>query len=372
MIFLSHSWKNKSSARKVVEALAEERLPCWLDEQQIDEGAELRASLMTAISQSNIYLYLVSNEANDSAWVQDELRFAMSLEHERKIVIIPVRLADNAAPLPTFLSGRISATLDGTKGGAARLAHTLYGTEKASDIPDNCRLSSTVRLEQHRLAHTLQQTRELLTGGEIDVRVLLLDDQYEAIDGLYWNVAEVKLPPVNGTTQELETAAANIAFYHEQSRAIIKEVDAVCHRYLSTGIVNNEVHYRDAGHERIIRVLLTKLRWNANYLRCLRDGEQISEEFVNARHLPAPFDGHKCDFVSDGLRLGGISVPKHGHPFPEGTKEVKPWGLTSPFSDLFPQEVGIAVGEIVARRFLAQTIKTTELPAPESLTYGLS
>jgi len=66
MIFLSHSWTNKSAARKIVEALATEGLPCWLDEQQLEDGAELRASLRLAISQSDVYLYLVSNAANES------------------------------------------------------------------------------------------------------------------------------------------------------------------------------------------------------------------------------------------------------------------------------------------------------------------
>ena len=95
MIFLSHSWQNKTAARKVVEALATERIPCWLDEQQLHEGAELRASLRSAIAQSDVYLYLVSKAANESKWVQDELQFALGLEHEGKLKIIPVRLADN-------------------------------------------------------------------------------------------------------------------------------------------------------------------------------------------------------------------------------------------------------------------------------------
>ena len=70
MIFLSHSWKNKPAARKLVEALAEQKVPCWLDEQQLDEGVELRASLRDAISQSDVYLYLISCSANQSEWVQ--------------------------------------------------------------------------------------------------------------------------------------------------------------------------------------------------------------------------------------------------------------------------------------------------------------
>lgn len=85
MIFLSHSWQNKPAAHKVVEALATERLPCWLDEQQLDYGAEMRAALRSAIAQSDIYLYLVSDAANNSKWVRDELEYAVGLELEKKL-----------------------------------------------------------------------------------------------------------------------------------------------------------------------------------------------------------------------------------------------------------------------------------------------
>ena len=92
-MFLSHSWQNKPAAHKVVEALATERLPCWLDEQQLDYGAELRAALMSAIAKSDIYLYLVSDAANNSKWVRDELEYAVCLEFDKKLKIVPVRLA---------------------------------------------------------------------------------------------------------------------------------------------------------------------------------------------------------------------------------------------------------------------------------------
>lgn len=359
-------------ARQLVEAFCTERLPCWFDEQQLDIGAELRASLRTAISQSDIYLYLNSNAANESKWVQDELKFAIGLEYEEKLCIVPVQLADNNGFLPSLLSGRKYTTLNVKHGGASSLAHKLTKIDGHSHIPDNCRLSTTVRLEEHRLVHTLAQTRELLDDHDINVRVLLLDAHYEAIDNLYWNVAEIQLPPANCTIRELKDITEIITDIQHQSREIIKEIRMVCHRFFTTsGGVDNQQYY-DAGHERIIRVLLHRLQWNSTYLRYIRDRIEVRNSFVNMRHLPIPFDGYSCDFVSGEQMLGSINVPKHGHPFSEDIKDLIPWGLTSPFTDLLKDEVGVAVGEILALRFMAKSIQTTKLPCPESLKYGLS
>lgn len=400
MIFLSHSWKDKPAARKLVEALAGQQVPCWLDEQQLDEGAGLSASLRTAIAQSDVYLYLISHSANESKWVQYELKFAIDLEGEEKLRIVPVRLADNNDPLPSLLTGRFCGTLDPTSGGAAHLAHKLSELEGHSRIPDNCRLSTTVRLEEHRVMHTLTETRELVGGRDIDidVDVLLLNAEYEAMDSLYWNVAEVQFSPVSGTPQELESvtdtienicsnprkvpmeatpqnlelATEIIAATHSRSRRTIRELRMVCRRFLTTVRADGNLHYFDAGNERIMRVLLHQLQWDSTYLRYLRDHEGFGEEFIDKRHLPKPFDGHTCDFVSGGQKLGSTNVPQHGHPWSHNVEEIFPWGLRSPFSDLFENEIGVAVGDILARRFMAQTLQTTELPSPNSLTYGLS
>ena len=145
MIFLSHSWTNKPIARQLVEALAREHLPAWLDEQQLDAGAGLRAGLLDAIAKSDAYLYLVSKDANSSKWVHDELQFAIGLEFEKKLKAVPVRLVGDDTSLPPLLSGRVYHTLDVEKGGgAARLAHLLKDVA-SPEVPSGCRVSATVR-----------------------------------------------------------------------------------------------------------------------------------------------------------------------------------------------------------------------------------
>jgi hypothetical protein len=370
VIFLSHSWQNKPAARKIVEALATKGIPCWLDEQQLDDGAELRASLRSAISQSNVYLYLVSNAANESKWVQYELQYALGMESEYKLRIIPVRLVDNEDALPPLLAGRIYTSLDPTTGGVARLTYKISEIKGHDRIPHQCKLSATVRLEERSLAHTLKEIRALPNIKEIDV--LLLDNQYEALDAIYWKLSEVNFPEVQGSHQDLAYAVEVVADIHKKSRAIIKEARAICRRFLGINTSHKNHYYFDAGNERALRVLLNRLRWNSNYLQKLQDGKDIDQAFVSERYLPEPFDGHRCDFVSNDEKLGSIGVPKHGHPFSADMEKIPPWGLTSPFSDIFESDVGIAIGEIVALRFMAGTRPSTELPLPDSLKYGLS
>jgi hypothetical protein len=371
MIFLSHCSENKPAARKMAEAFAAELLPFWLDEQQLHAGAELRASLRRAITESDVYVYLVSKSANASEWVQEELQFALALEHESRLNIVPVRIAGSEDPLPPPLAGRVYSSLDPTTGGASRLAHNLASTYESRRVPADCPISVIVRLEKHRLAHTLLQARQLLHTKQ-QISVLMLNEKYEALDGLYWSLAEVSFPVVAGSTEDIAAAADIVAFVHAQSRRTIKEIPFLCLEFIGT---DSNIEYRayyDAGHERSIRLLLHRLQWNVEYLDHLGHGKDLAGDFMARKHLPQPFDGHRCDFAVDGQALGALNVPSHGHPWPANIQNLPAWGLTSPFCDLLPEEVGVAVAEIVSLRFLAGTLPSARMPTPVSLTYGLS
>ena len=370
MIFVSHSWQDKRAARMVVDALATAGLPCWFDEQQLGPGSSLRVELKLPISTSDIFLYLVSEGANNSKWVQEELNFAVN-QGDEKLKIVPVRFIGSDAELPPLLSDIIYESLDPSVGGATRLAHRLAGMSGHGHVPDGCRLSATVRLEDHRLAHTLTQARVHPTRGEIDV--LLLDDRYEAVDLLYWAVADQDFPKdAEGTPQMLAEAAEQVAFIHKQSRSVIREIRPNCRRFITADGTNTSHQYFDAGYERIIHRMLHRLQWNTTYLRALSGSDKLGEDFVSRRYLPEPFDGHTCEFVSGDQRIGNIKVPPHGHPFSSDMKHLMPWGMTSSFDDLMPSTVGTAVGELLARRFMAQTMPSTKMPSPETLRYGLA
>ena len=349
-----------------MEALARERMPCWLDEQQLDYGQEMRRSLRNAISGSDIYLYFVSNAANASNWVQDELDHALNLEIESRLRIVPVRLADSTDPLPDPLSGRVYASLDQSHGGAACLAQSLTGVRGCDRMPEDSRVSATVRLEEHGIAHTLVQARDFSANSE--KHVLLLDNGYESLDKLYWKVSEVRFPPVDRTARESREIAEIVDGIHHQCRNIIRESRSTCRRFLETDSQRDDCHYLDAGHERILYEMLHRLKLNMIYLRHLRGDEAFDEALMHARNLPEPFDGRACDIVSEGQKLGSVNVPRYA------SKDLSTlFGHTDdPFKYIFPSDVGNAVGHVLARRFMAGNLRSTEVPDPETLTSGLS
>ena len=366
MVFLSHSWLDKRVARRVVESLAMERIPCWLDEQQINYGQKLRSALSEAISQSNVYLYLVSRAANDSEWVQDELQFALELEFESALRIVPVRLADNEDPLPNLLSGRVFASLDVSHGGVPRLAHDLTEIEGHERIEGNSRISATVRLEESRIVHTLAQARRF--APDCERHVMLIDGRYESLSDLYWEVSEVEFPLIDSQDRKSAEIAAIVDGVHFQCRKIIKESKVVCRRFFATDNAHEDRPYMDAGYERILYEMLHLLKWNTTYLRHLRGDQAFDESSTKHKYLQEPFDGPTCDIICSGNKLGSVNAPEYAR-----SDTSRLFGLPySPFASILPGDVGKAVGHVLARRFMANSIGSTEMPDPKTMTYGPS
>lgn len=374
MIYISHSWTNKQVVRRLSEAFETDCIPFWVDEQQLAFGEELRSRLRAAISKSAVFLYLVSVEANDSKWVQDELDHALGLELNGRLKIIPVRMANNKDDLPPALTGRLYATLETADGGGlARLIQQLAEIPNHDNLPPGHWLSATVRLEKHRVVHTLDQARTLKGSSDgLRLRVALVDNNYEALDRIYYNLSQVQFPSVAGTQESLKQAQEQVDYVHAQSRKIIREVRSVCASYVSAQPDHTNRSYIDAGYVRAIRILLHELSWNVTYLSGLRNEVQLEEDFVRSRSLAYAFDGHVCDFVQDGEKIGSTAVPNNAHPWPHGMEELIPWGLSDPFRDMLPDDVGTAVGDILARRFLAGTIEAVTMPSSKALKYGLS
>ena len=366
MVFLSHSWHDKPVARRVVEEFSAEGIPCWLDEQQLDYGEGLRAALRRAISQSHVYLYLVSEAANESRWVQDELEHAVNLETESGLRIVPVRLTDSKASLPSLLSGRVYASLDPMQGGLAQLAQSLSEIREYDHVPDGSRISATVRLAEHGLVHTLGPAR--VYKADCERHVLLIDNQYESLSKHYWEVSEVKFPPIDTQAIESPDIAETVRSVHTQCRRIIRESMAVCRRFSATDSRSDDCNYFDAGHERILHEMLHRLKSNTKYLRHLRGDEAFDQATLSTRSLPEPFDGPTCDLMSDGRKIGSVKVPEYAR----SDTSMLFGRLYYPFASVFAWDVGKAICHILARRFMAETIQSTEMPAPDTMTYGPS
>lgn len=368
MIFLTHSWTNKPVARRLVEAFAREGLPAWIDENQLGDGELLRPELHEAIAGCDVYLYLVSEASNASAWCQDELRFAIAREPPGgTLKVIPVRLADDATPLPALLAGRLYRSLSPAAGGPGRFANELKPVA-AVEVPPRCDLSATVRLLATGLNHTLDEAR--LMRGDAAVQTLFLDPSYERLDLTYWSLAEQQFPVVGPVTKAVEDAVAFVDGLHKQSRNTITELRALSERYVRVASDGAFRAYFESGYLQSMRVLLTALSWNCEYLVHLKESSSIEAAFLQRRTLPQPFQGHVCDFGHGTQWVGGVRVPEHGHPWPDGAPVVA-WGLSRPFADMPQSEVGKALGHAIALRFLAGTLPSTEMLDPVTLEYGL-
>jgi hypothetical protein len=371
MIFISHSSKDKSDARRLLEVLAREGLPAWLDENQLFFGDTLSKEIEDAISKSDVFLYLISKDANSSVWVQRELNLAISYEIKQKLKVIPVRLTGDDLPLPESLNDRLYHALDvnaGTGGGVNRLALELKAIASPT-IPDGCRVAATVRLLQTGIIHTLDEVRSETPDALIDV--LFLNDNYQRIDIDYWPLSEVRLPrDINGSQTDLENAARIIENIHDQNRRAITELRKLTRRYISQHSRASYRQYYKAGYIQTMRVILHRLAWNCEYLYAIRDSHAI-DSLIQKRDLLTPFNSHICDFF-DGITIVKAHVPSHGHPFSGKRPEASGWGMTNPFADMLEDQVGACIGDSIARYFLAKTLSSAELLNPDKLLYGLA
>lgn len=370
MIFLSHSWSEKSVARRIVESFAKQGLPVWLDEQQLSAGAPLRSNLLNSIAGSQVYLYLVSEKANNSEWVREELQHALSCERDLDLVVVPVRLAGDDTPLPKPLTGRVHHDLSTQAGGPAKLAHDLSALPNVKVVSPGARIAATVRLVARRVEHTLLETEGLLGDGTTR-QTLILDQAFERLDLRYWRLAETRIP---GSTQDspetLARADRSIDDVHAECRRAINGAGALIaeHAHRRTSVRHR--YYYTCAIERALHIFLHRLEWNCRYLESWNGATAFGQEAMEERHLPAPFTGHTCEFVVSGQSIGKVDVPPHGHPWLKGTK-LTPLPLSKPFLDMTEGQVGTAIGDLVARRTLAGTLRTPDLPEPDALLYGL-
>ena len=367
MLFISHAGRDKPIARRLLEALAREQIGVWLDEQQLHTGSRLSEELLGAIAESDLFVYLGSKYANESPWVQRELGYALERETNGGIRVIPIRIAGDDTDLPDKLDDRAYWTLEVQGGGGfARLAHELRSLSSAPAGSVRTRASSTVRIARDGLIHTMDQVKA--SSGSDAANVLFIDQNYARLDELYWRMAELQAPKVDPARQEYVNTF--VESLHRQSRRIIGELSHLAGRYLLVEASSRHPVYEERGILRALHLLLHGLQWNVMYLSALESATEITSDFANAKHLPEAFDGHACEFLAGSFDVGKTKVPKHGHPLPDGVP-LMPWGLTSPFGDMLDAEVGVAVGDVMARRFLAGTLSAVIMPDAAKLLYGL-
>jgi len=78
-IFISYSRKDQDYVNKLVEALAKQELPWWVDN-KIDYGDQWTKEIKENIKKCQVFLLVMSPSSEESDWVQRELTFAQHLK----------------------------------------------------------------------------------------------------------------------------------------------------------------------------------------------------------------------------------------------------------------------------------------------------
>lgn len=89
-VFISHASKNFKIADEIREILESRGVSCWIAPRDIPPGKQYGTSIINGISNSSVFLLLLTNESNLSQAVQNEVERAFGYQK----TIIPVRISD--------------------------------------------------------------------------------------------------------------------------------------------------------------------------------------------------------------------------------------------------------------------------------------
>lgn len=97
VIFLNYSVRDKVDASQISLALQAAGYQVWFDQSEIKGGQTWTSAIVEGINRSDLIVSIISENANESSWVQKELLYAL----DQQKTIIPVRI--DASPLPLIL-----------------------------------------------------------------------------------------------------------------------------------------------------------------------------------------------------------------------------------------------------------------------------
>ncbi len=97
-VFISYSWKDASAAEQVRNSIPSE-FEVWFDKERIRPGEHISSAIQEGLNASDYYLLLISENSNQSAWVQREIATAFDLSQEKKLSVVPALLQGSDVPL---------------------------------------------------------------------------------------------------------------------------------------------------------------------------------------------------------------------------------------------------------------------------------
>jgi len=131
--FLSHSSADNVLAKKIYTWLRDQAVSVWFDRIELRPGDSLLKSIAQGITHADALLVLVTENSNNSPWVEKEVGIAVTKEMNKTGPrVIPIRYKD--CPLPTMLVDKIYITVDQTGTGFADIIPAIFRDSYILDI----------------------------------------------------------------------------------------------------------------------------------------------------------------------------------------------------------------------------------------------
>lgn len=126
-IFLSHSSKDKKTARRLATDLNFCGVDVWLDAWELEIGCDLPEEIAKAMDTSHYIGILITENYNTTVWTKTEYKKALSREQkEGRIVMLPIIVGE--APLPSSIEQKVYIDLrEDYYPGLARIAGMVHG-----------------------------------------------------------------------------------------------------------------------------------------------------------------------------------------------------------------------------------------------------
>jgi hypothetical protein len=107
-IFLSHNSNDKDFVRKLKKNLKMDGISVWFDEDEMLVGDSLIKKISDGIDDMEYLGVIISNNSNNSSWVQKEVAIAITREiNGKRVIVLPILL--ERCDIPVFLKDKIYA-----------------------------------------------------------------------------------------------------------------------------------------------------------------------------------------------------------------------------------------------------------------------
>jgi len=170
-LFLSHSSRDKTFARRLADDLVFCQVDVWLDEWELQVGDSLHDGIGNALEKSRFIGLVLGDNFSDSVWARDELKQALSREKRAgRTLVLPLIFGN--CQIPPFLEDKIFLDFRSDYYGAlARLAGTVHEISRQ-------RMEEAVRVEH---PHTIGEVIDTLRYVGIEPYVILDEDDFREI-----------------------------------------------------------------------------------------------------------------------------------------------------------------------------------------------